>query len=40
MAYLGEDIAKLGFGLMHLPKNEDGTIDIVSQLEKAASMFE
>jgi len=28
MAYLGEDIKKLGFGLMRLPKNEDGIIDI------------
>ena len=28
MAYLGEGTAKLGFGLMRLPKNEDGTIDI------------
>ena len=28
MAYLGEDTPKLGFGLMRLPKNEDGTIDI------------
>ena len=28
MAYLGEDIKKLGFGLMRLPKSEDGIIDI------------
>ncbi len=27
MAYLGEDIKKLGFGLMRLPKN-DGVIDV------------
>ena len=26
--YLGKDIFKLGFGLMRLPKKEDGTIDI------------
>ena len=28
MSYLGESIPKLGFGLMRLPKNADGTIDI------------
>lgn len=28
MTYLGESIPKLGFGLMRLPKLEDGTIDI------------
>ena len=29
MAYLGESIPKLGFGLMRLPKLEDGqTIDV------------
>lgn len=28
MAYLGEHTTKLGFGLMRLPKNEDGTIDV------------
>ncbi len=27
MAYLGEDIPKLGFGLMRLPKLEDGSFD-------------
>ena len=34
MAYLGEDTQKLGFGLMRLPKLEDGAIDIpqVSQM--------
>ena len=26
--YLGKDVFKLGFGLMRLPKNEDGSIDI------------
>ncbi len=26
--YLGKDIFKLGFGLMRLPKNEDGSINI------------
>ena len=28
MAYLAEDTPKLGFGLMRLPKNEDGTTNI------------
>ena len=28
MAYLGETIGKLGFGLMRLPQKEDGTIDV------------
>lgn len=28
MAYLGESIKKLGFGLMRLPKLEDDVIDI------------
>ena len=28
MAYLGEGTTKLGFGLMRLPKLEDGTIDV------------
>ncbi len=28
MAYLGEDIGKLGFGLMRLPRFEDGSADI------------
>ena len=34
MAYLGEETTKLGFGLMRLPKLEDGTIDVpqVSQM--------
>ena len=34
MAYLGEGTTKLGFGLMRLPKLEDGTIDVpqVSQM--------
>ena len=26
--YLGQDTFKLGFGLMRLPKNADGTIDV------------
>ena len=26
--YLGKDMFKLGFGLMRLPKNEDGSIDV------------
>jgi len=28
MAYLGEEIKKLGFGLMRLPVTEDGKIDV------------
>ena len=28
MAYLGENTTKLGFGLMRLPKLEDGSIDV------------
>ena len=28
MGYLGEDIKKLGFGLMRLPKDEEGHIDV------------
>lgn len=37
MAYLGEEIGKLGFGLMRLPQNADGTINIelTSQLVDA-----
>ena len=26
--YFGKDVFKLGFGLMRLPKNQDGSIDI------------
>ena len=35
--YLGQDTFKLGFGLMRLPKNKDGSIDIpqVSQMADA-----
>lgn len=32
MAYLGEDIGKLGFGLMRLPQ-KDGAIDIAQTSE-------
>ena len=37
MSYLGEEIGKLGFGLMRLPRTEDGEIDIpqVSQMVDA-----
>ena len=31
--YLGKDIFKLGFGLMRLPKNDDGSIDIAQTSE-------
>ncbi len=37
MAYLGEEIKKLGFGLMRLPQN-DGVID-VEQTKKMVDMF-
>ncbi len=36
--YLGKDIFKLGFGLMRLPKLEDGSID-VEQTKKMADLF-
>ncbi len=36
--YLGKDIFKLGFGLMRLPKNPDGSIDI-PQVSQMADMF-
>lgn len=38
MAYLGETIGKLGFGLMRLPQKEDGTID-VEQTKKMVDLF-
>ena len=28
MAYLGEEIKKLGFGLMRLPQKSEGVIDV------------
>ena len=28
MSYLGQDIKKLGFGLMRLPKLDENTIDV------------
>ena len=31
--YFGKDVFKLGFGLMRLPKNEDGSIDIIQTSE-------
>ena len=36
--YLGEDTFKLGFGLMRLPKNPDGSIDI-PQVKRMADAF-
>ena len=36
--YLGSNIPKLGFGLMRLPQNEDGSID-VEQVKKMADHF-
>ena len=38
MAYLGESIPKLGFGLMRLPKLEDGSID-VEQVKQMVDLF-
>ena len=38
MSYLGEQIKKLGFGLMRLPKNDDGVID-VEQVKKMVDLF-
>jgi len=38
MSYLGEETTKLGFGLMRLPKNEDGDID-VPQVAQMADEF-
>ncbi len=31
--YFGKDVFKLGFGLMRLPKNADGSIDIAQTSE-------
>lgn len=38
MAYLGEEIKKLGFGLMRLRKLDDDTID-VEQTKKMVDLF-
>ena len=38
MSYLGESIPKLGFGLMRLPKLDDGSIDI-EQVKKMVDLF-
>ena len=38
MSYLGENIKKLGFGLMRLPRLEDGTIDI-EQTKEMVDLF-
>lgn len=38
MGYLGEDIKKLGFGLMRLPKRSDETIDI-EQTKEMVDLF-
>ena len=38
MSYLGEDIKKLGFGLMRLPQLEDGKIDI-EQTKQMVDLF-
>ena len=36
--YTGKEKLKLGFGLMRLPKNEDGSID-VEQTAKMVDLF-
>ena len=33
MAYLGEEIKKLGFGLMRLPQKSEGVIDVEQSLK-------
>ena len=38
MSYLGEDIKKLGFGLMRLPRLEDETIDL-EQVKQMVDLF-
>ena len=38
MSYLGEDIPKLGFGMMRLPRLEDGSTDI-EQVKKMVDAF-
>ena len=38
MTYLGESIPKLGFGLMRLPRLDDGTIDI-EQVKQMVDAF-
>jgi len=38
MSYLGEDVKKLGFGLMRLPRLEDETIDL-EQVKQMVDMF-
>ena len=38
MSYLGENIKKLGFGLMRLPQKEDGVID-VEQTKEMVDLF-
>ena len=38
MPYLGEEIKKLGFGLMRLPQKEEGVIDI-EQTKKMVDLF-
>ena len=40
MAYLGEEIKKLGFGLMRLPVTEDGKIDVEQTKEMVDRFME
>ena len=40
MAYLGESIGKLGFGLMRLPQKEDGAIDVEQTKEMVDLLLE
>ena len=39
MGYFGEEVGKLGFGLMRLPKLEDGKTIDVEQTKKMVDMF-
>ena len=40
MNVFGIDMPKLGFGLMRLPKNEDGSINIAETAEMADRFLE
>ena len=39
MAYLGKEIPKLGFGLMRLPRTEDGAATDIDQVKKMVDAF-
>lgn len=38
MSYLGQDIKKLGFGLMRLPKLDENTIDVEQMQDNLSYM--